>query len=261
MKEKSLLWELKKSGGQRSFVFGTIHINNDLAFKHIAKAIHAIQQCDHFFAEINLDQAQNQLSPAVYFLPEDKVLSDYLSLKKLKKIRKSLLKGFDLDIRPYEKLLPIMLTNKISESILKSKEGRTLDKTLWDEARRLNLETDGLETLNEQLDILKGLNIEDQIQSLKSIAKNTNKIRKITKKLADHYFEEDIYKLHKLSRKNLGKMRQSLLYNRNEIMTQRIIAKLDRKSFFAIGTGHLGGNKGVLALLKRQGISINAVKG
>lgn len=261
MKEKSLLWELSINDGLRSYVFGTIHINNDLAFKHAKKAINAIQQCDQFFAEINLDEAQNQLSPAVYFLPDDKVLKDYLSPKKLKKIRKSLLKSFDLDIRPYEKLLPIMLTNKISESVLNSKGGRTLDQALWDEARRLRLETDGLETLEEQLDILGSLDIKDQLQSLVAIAKNTSKIRKTTEKLAICYQEQDIYKLHRLSRKSLGKMRQSLLYNRNEIMSNRIITKLDRKSFFAIGTGHLAGNKGVLALLKRQGISINAVKG
>jgi len=43
-------------------------------------------------------------------------------------------------------------------------------------------------------------------------------------------------------------------------MSERIDRNMDKKSFFAIGAGHLAGNKGVLALLKRRNISLEGIK-
>jgi len=184
MKDNSLLWKLNKEGGPTSYLFGTIHINNDLAFQHIHKAINALQTCDQFFAEINLDEAQVQLDPTTYLIPENGVISEYLTPKKFKKVRTIIKKSFAIDIAQYERLLPIMLTNKLSESLLGSKSGKTLDAALWAEAKRINLISQGLESLEEQLTLLQSLDINDQIKTLKSIARDTSKFRRTTKKLA-----------------------------------------------------------------------------
>ena len=53
---------------------------------------------------------------------------------------------------------------------------------------------------------------------------------------------------------------EDLLVTRNQNWIPKIqqIAK-EKSTFFAVGAGHLGGEKGVIALLKKQGFTVKAV--
>jgi uncharacterized protein len=55
--------------------------------------------------------------------------------------------------------------------------------------------------------------------------------------------------------------RKLMIYDRNIIMANRMVGLSEENScFFAIGAAHLPGQKGVMALLKRQGYKIVPVK-
>jgi uncharacterized protein YbaP (TraB family) len=74
------------------------------------------------------------------------------------------------------------------------------------------------------------------------------------------YLEGDIQKLYKATKKGSGKLRKILLFNRNKIMANRIDQFAKEETFFAaIGAGHLGGEKGVLRLLKLKGWKVKPV--
>ena len=73
------------------------------------------------------------------------------------------------------------------------------------------------------------------------------------------YEEQNIQRIYKRTKKSLGKYRQLLLNNRNELMTKGIESMLNVGSFYTIGAAHLGGNRGVIALLKRKGIKIKPI--
>jgi uncharacterized protein YbaP (TraB family) len=48
-----------------------------------------------------------------------------------------------------------------------------------------------------------------------------------------------------------------MIYGRNQIMAERIKAMmLEKTACIAIGAGHLGGRKGVLKLLQREGVAV-----
>jgi len=257
---KTLLWRVGSDTEIKSYLFGTLHLSNAIAYKHIQKAFLYLQRCEHFYAEINLDEAQEDFSPANYLLPDNQTLSDFISDRKLAKLTRVFSKGFGVELRNYENLLPIIFINKLTEALLENNGGKSLDAALWEEAKRLRMNMSGLESLEEQTTLLRSLDIPTQIKSLKDIVRDINKFRKSTKKLAAFYEDQNIHSLHKMSKKQLGSMRKALLYDRNKIMALRIWEHRDEKSFFAIGAGHLAGKKGVLALLKNKGLTIKPVK-
>ena len=55
----------------------------------------------------------------------------------------------------------------------------------------------------------------------------------------------------------MGRIRKVMIYDRNVNMKERIKAlSSDKTCFFAIGTAHFPGGKGILALLKKDGYKI-----
>jgi uncharacterized protein YbaP (TraB family) len=62
-------------------------------------------------------------------------------------------------------------------------------------------------------------------------------------------------------KKNAKGLRKMMLYHRNEVMAGRIAALARQQSLFAaIGAGHLLGGKGVLRLLKKEGLKVVPVQ-
>ena len=80
-----------------------------------------------------------------------------------------------------------------------------------------------------------------------------SKFNRSVLKLVDLYEKEDIHKIYIMSKKQLGKLRDIMLYERNEQMAEFIDQHKSINAFYAIGAAHLGGEKGVLTKLKRRG--------
>jgi len=160
----------------------------------------------------------------------------------------------------HKRFLPMILINKISEVILRKDRKLPLDAFLWQEANKLNMNCNGLETINEQLSLLKSIPIDDQIKMLRKALKNINKFRASIIDLSRHYELQEIGHLYKQTKKSLGSLRKSLLYDRNEIMSKRIIANSTNATFYAVGAAHLAGNFGILSLLKKQGVKVKAIE-
>lgn len=57
----------------------------------------------------------------------------------------------------------------------------------------------------------------------------------------------------------MGGMKEVLIYNRNQLMYERIDGRREQSSFYALGAAHLAGKKGVLRLLKNAGYKIKAI--
>ena len=77
------------------------------------------------------------------------------------------------------------------------------------------------------------------------------------------YKKQDIQKLHDLSTKEYsgtGGYLDLLLYDRNRRWVEQFekISK-ENSTLYAVGVGHLGGDKGVINLLKQKGFTIRPI--
>jgi len=99
-----------------------------------------------------------------------------------------------------------------------------------------------------------------QAAALWSMVKNVSRFRKSLLKLSSLYQEGNLSKILKSAKKSTGKLRKMMIYDRNEVMAQRIaLLAAEQTLFAAVGAGHLGGKKGILKKLKMAGFRLKSV--
>lgn len=256
--QNAVIWSVSKDSYQPSYLMGTMHVRDVRAFQKYDKAIQIIERCTFFYAEMDLTQAEELQQPKDFFIPDGLNLEDLLGSRKYQKIKRSLDRSFHFNLDLHKHLLPFLISNLIAETILQNDHQQGLDHILYQYAADQNLILGGLESFHEQRSIMNKIPLDFQLKSLKDVARNPAKFKKNLLTLVDHYLKEDIHMLYKLSKKSMGKLRKLMLWERNQLMANRIIDFMAQgQCFFAIGAGHLGGQKGVINILKRHGLMLN----
>lgn len=259
----SLLWEVRAPEAPfASYLFGTMHVRDRRAFRQEALILQKIDACTAFACEYDLDLADSDLPGKPFHLPDGRVLNDYLPARKYGRTRMALLKATGIDIGHYRRLRPSIILQLLGEQVLAADRPLALDAYLWHYAREAGKELVGIETFAEQLELLQSLPVEPQVRSLAAVARNFASFRRQLMHLAACYEKGDLQRLYQLSRRQAGGARKSLLLERNRIMAERLDPLLRNHSLFAaLGAAHLGGQKGVLRLLKLKGWKVKRVEG
>jgi uncharacterized protein YbaP (TraB family) len=260
-KRQTLLWKIQHPDLEgNSYLFGTMHVRDSLAFTYVEQVKPFLTQCEVFAAEMDLDEAQNLSRKEDFLLPDGQTLHDLLSGRRYEKMRRILLKSFGINLAFFTRVLPFYLTNLITESILSRDHQVSLDEYLWTFAGDQGLLRDGIESFHDQMDVLTRFPVEQQMKSLISISRKPEKIRKQLKAITQAYLHGNIHQLYIESKKSLHGFRKILIYERNDRMAQKIgIITGKQTHFIALGAGHLAGEKGLIKLLKRQGLRLNPV--
>ncbi|MBI5917540.1 MAG: TraB/GumN family protein [Bacteroidetes bacterium] len=261
MRTKSLLWKVE--GGSlpgASYLFGTMHVKDRRAFAALAPVYEIISGCEAFAAEFHIENAELDFDPSLVQLPDGQRLADLISPKKYQRLRQILLKTTHLDLDHLQRSLPFVVVNLVSEYFLRSDMPEALDSHLWNFAKGQEKALYGIETFAEQMAVLHQISLEEQVKMLTGMCKNIGRFRHYLHDLARLYEAKELDRLYQLVKKNAHGLRHLMIYRRNEIMAARIEALAARQSVFAaIGAAHLSGGKGVLRLLKRNGLRVTPV--
>ena len=242
-----------------SYIIGTMHVRDARAFQFEHIFYEKILNCAAFATEFNLDEAQ-QDSGFSMMLPDGQQLSDLIKPKVFSKISRIVEKKMGVPLTHFNSLKPIVVTNMLTESVLSSDRMLSLDETLWRFAAQNGRILRGIETFDEQVEILNKMSYDEQIKGLKELTAHFSKFHHQLLDMAAFYEKADILKLYKAARRTTKGSRRLLLFDRNEIMAQRISALAKEMTLCAaIGAGHLAGKKGVLRLLKNLGFDVKPV--
>ncbi|MCB0563352.1 MAG: TraB/GumN family protein [Phaeodactylibacter sp.] len=254
-KKRTLLWEIRRdSSPGPSYIFGTMHVQDQRAFTFREQAYEKIAECDLMALEFDLGEAPVGMDPALVRLPDGMTLTQLIPEKKFQKIRRIFRKVAGLDLINLQHFSPMLVSNIINERILSQDMPVSLDEHLWKYAKNLGKPIVGIESYHEQLAILQQIPLEYQVQALVAMGQHISRHRRQLLRMTEIYQEGDIAKLYRSARRSASGLRQLLLYRRNRIMADRI-AELaaEHRIFCAIGAGHLAGGKGVLRYLKQKG--------
>lgn len=256
--KQTLLWEITRADLPGiSYVFGTMHVKDERVFRRLAAVYQAIEKCSAYAAEFDLQDAGEGLDARLFALPAGVSLDQLIPTKKYEKLRRVLLKMLQIDIDLLKYNLPLLLSNLIEERLLANNMPYSLDEHLWQCANQSDKATYGIETLQEQLQVLQQIPIKTQLQGLLSTVRNFTRYRHHLLKMADWYDQGDIQQLYQGTRRGTHGLRRILLYDRNAVMAHRIADLIQQQTTFcAIGAAHLAGQKGVLRLLKRKGFHL-----
>ncbi len=256
MLDNALLWQITYPNGNRSFLFGTMHVRDNAAFGLIDLATCYLKQCQCYYAEMDLDLAQNNIVMEDYLMPDSLDLRLLIPRIKLERMLRHCSSILNFDLSHWYRFYPLITANKIAETIMLEDKEWPLDQFLYYKAKDMGLELGGVESVERQLEVLKEMPIDLQTKMLSKACKNLSKFRKETIVLKNLYRDQRILKLYKKSQKSLGELRSILLYQRNEQISNFIAEHTSKSSFFAIGAAHLAGYHGVLRKLKSLGLTL-----
>lgn len=262
--ENSLLWEISgKSLAQSSYLFGTIHMTCDATLND--RVTQALDETKLIVLELDLDDPTMQMSMMKHMsMKDDKTLKDLLSEKEYNKLNSFYKEQFGIDLQAMNKVKPFFLSAMIYPKLLDCPM-ESFEIELVKVAKAQNEEILGLETVEEQMNIFDIIPYEDQLQDLlKSANDNLNSDKEIFTKMMKIYNEEDINAMVELINEDKtlssGKHADKLLINRNKNWVPKIIEFAEEKpTFFGVGAGHLGGEFGVINLLRKLGYQVTPV--
>ena len=120
-------------------------------FEHIF--YEKILNCEAFATEFNLDEAQNETGFSMS-LSDNVLLTDLIKPKTFEKISRVVQQKMGVPLTHFNSLKPIIVTNMLTESVLSSDRMLSLDETLWRFAAQNGRILRGIETFDEQVEIL-----------------------------------------------------------------------------------------------------------
>lgn len=260
-----------------SYLFGTIHVPDARIANFPASLDQAIASTDEIVNEMPLDNANNPMAMMASFqMPNNQTLTTQLSPALHARLAQTF-QSKGLPLAPFEHFkvwtvaAQVALIDHLTEML---SGGKAIDMNIHDKGKAAGKKTSGLETEAEQLQVFDGLTKDEQSRVLEQTLDQRDKDLKEGKdpvaKLMSLYIAGDEAPL--LAELNAGfdstkpldqKLLKRLITDRNKIMTDRIVAKLNgppRAYFIAVGAAHLLGDDGIVAQLKAKGVVVERVQ-
>ena len=217
---------------------------------------------------------------AMIMLSGDKTIKDVLTAEQYEKLDKYVesIVGTGLSnpalFQQMGKMNPATLEINLSiMSFLKKMPGKfnpnnLLDLSIQQTAIQKGKKTNGLETMDFQTRLTLGRPMNEMVEELMCTVDNSEFFEKQTMEQWDAYHKQDIEKLLEIGMMKMGnscdmteEYMNGLIFNRNSDWAKKIPAIVkDSPTLFVVGAGHLGGEKGVVNLLRKAGFKVEGVK-
>jgi uncharacterized protein len=262
--EKSLLWKISGNGlAESSYLYGTIHITCDPNLPEKVKK--AMKQTNQLCLELDMDDSNLQMEMMSKMMMKDDITMESLSTPEDFKIVDAFLtKNLGFSAKMLNTLKPFMVSAMLYPKMIEC-EMQSIESALVKIAKKQNEETIGLETVEEQMNVFESIPYQDQMNELVKTAKSDLlKDKKELNEMLTIYKSEDLQALIEFTKNSdnvlTSEFDDELLNNRNKNWISRIekIAN-DKSTFFGVGAAHLGGEKGVINLLRIQGFIVEPI--
>lgn len=267
--QNSILWEITGPKIKPSYLMGTMHVG-DQRILNLNDSVHICMQKSKVLAlELNLDQS---LKPgqmikllSMIKLPQDTSYSDLLNSDDLaylhQNLERQLISPFNQIWTQLKPSFVGLLMMQSDSNIAQNSDTPPLDLYLHELSKKYKLKHTGLELLTDQIRVLDALPLKTQAQLLIEELKDSTPLN-VYDKLLELYLDQDIESLKKLIEENElnDHFKNNIIGNRNITMTSQLIQLAKKKrTFVAVGAGHLGGEDGIISLLREKGFNVRAV--
>ena len=260
--EKGLFWKLESPTGKTSYLFGTMHTDDNRLADMTPKMLDAMKSVDTFMMEAEPAQDQS------IFLMKDADITTMLTQAEFDQVRQ--LADFHvMHIGAAMQMKPWLLA--VIFDLPKPQTEFAQDNLLMTKSEDFGKEIKGLESSQEHFSIMDAFSMDEQMVMLRAVLKRTQTQKEADfERLIKAYLNGDSDKISALDEKITGgmlpkalwaKMRSKLLDERNVVMAQRSIAAANEKPVFvAVGASHLAGDNGLIAAFKKAGFKLSLVK-
>ena len=272
--ENSLVWKISGNGLKKpSYLYGTIHMIPKSQFVLPGTVREGLDRVKRVAFEIDMKDMTNIMSQfsliGKSFMAGGKTLKDLLNeedyaLVKAKMAEKGLPAGM------FERMKPMFLSTLLSTDEMGAPtddSGTTsVEMELYRMSKRRRLESAGLETAAYQMSVFDSIPYTLQanmlVEGLRSADGDTSSSNPLDE-MVQMYQNQDITAMQAMisAEGGMGQYEDFLLKNRN-VNWIPVMRKMmaDAPTLFAVGAGHLGGEFGVIALLRQAGYRVEVAK-
>ncbi|MDI1308600.1 MAG: TraB/GumN family protein [Methylotenera sp.] len=260
--EKGLFWKVESPAGKASYLFGTMHTDDNRVTNFSPAVDKALQSVDAFMME-----TISANDPSVFKMP-DGDLKNMLSEAELDKVYTLaefhvMHRGATTQMKPW--LLAVVFDSP------KPLTPFAQDNLLMTKSEDFGKEVIGIEDAKEHFGVMDSFSRDEQLTMLRAVLKRSPEQKERDfESLMAAYLAGDSNKVAALDEKITGgmlppalraKMRSKLLDERNVVMAQRIVEVADSKSVFvAVGASHLAGKGGLIARLRQAGYRLSPIR-
>jgi uncharacterized protein YbaP (TraB family) len=275
-KYPSLLWEISGNGLKKpSYLFGTMHVSDKLAF-HLGDSFYmAIKSADVVALETNPESWQDDYSQSVFFRgrrngnslmnlysnrwewPSDHMRITTFAIDRYEEAVKAA-----LAVEP--SMINGMLYRTYGRQAEDFEEDTFLDMYIFQTGKKLGKRVSGVENFQESERLV--------MEAYKAMLRDQNKKRRSydyegmmtnPKKVEDAYRKGDLDMLDSLESLTVfsDAFQEKFLYKRNEIQANSIDSIIKKMSLFVgVGAAHLPGKRGVIEMLRQKGYTMRPVR-
>ena len=258
----SLLWEVSGKGlKQHSYLFGTFHMmcKDDVQFSDQLKT--AVGSASTVYMELDMDDPALMLSGMMMMtMKGGKKLTDFYSKEEYRKIETFFKDSLSAPLSFLQTMKPFMLVALLYPKMMPCKTVSGVEEELMKLVKAQKKEIKGLETMELQAAVFDSIPYEEQakelLKSIDSMAANKNNFDT----MMNVYKSQQINEIENLFSKSEAGIKDHLdllLNNRNKNWVAQLKTIIKTTPVFvAVGAGHLVGKQGLIALLRKEGYTV-----
>lgn len=266
---QSLLWEISGNGLEKpSFLYGTIHIQDKRVFQFDKQMLKAFEACEAYAMELKIDDI-DLTSMATLSLMKDTTLDMLLSEEEMKELDDSLKSKTGMPAKLFNTMKPFFTYSQVSAATYPKDMKLPLDMHLDGMAKEQEKIRLGIEKFSDQMDAINTIPYKIQADLLMHSIRDTSgaaAMDEMIKMYTDGRIDEmlemgDVGMFPEGYDPTFVKnFEESFIWSRNRRMADTIAEFCHKQTTFnAVGAAHLGGDKGVVALLKAKGYTVKPV--
>jgi len=270
--ENSLLWKITGDNVNTSYLFGTIHLIPEEHYFLPGGIEEAFEQSERIVFEIDMNEMTDigaQLGLLMKaMMPDGKRLRDLISVEDYELV-KAHFDEMGLPLAMLERIKPMFLSvfasGDMSMDDLSTGSSKSYEMEFFELAQEKEKEVGGLETMAFQIAVFDSIPYDVQAEMLVESIRSQDDESTEFQEMIDTYTSQNIDALSRMltsGEDDLGEFEDILVNDRNKnwigLMSEMMI---DEPVFFAVGAGHLGGENGVVRLLRKEGYEVTPIMG
>ena len=269
--QAQLLWKVSGNGLTRpSYLFGTHHLIEKSQIKDFDKILTLAGQADAVVGEMDMGNMLGmQLKMLKGVMMKDTTIKDLMNEGDYKMVETEFKLSMNMSLKTLGHMKPMMLSSMYSimtytkiNKLKKQPEG--VDILFQKRARKEKKQVIGLETIEQQMDILfNSIPLKRQADLLVQGVKEKDKGIELMNKLNVAYLSGNLMALEVLNNEDddmTSDEKKIMLDNRTTNWVKQLTVLIPTKScFVAVGCMHLVGEKGLIDQLKKAGYKVEGV--
>ena len=262
---QSLLWKVTgKNLQQPSYLYGSIHIQDQRVFDFDTTVLTTFYSCEAFAMEILMDEIDPKEMVSCTYMPKGKVLSEMMSESDFHKLDSLCKKKCGTTAYLLNAMKPFFVMSALQQSEFSQDQEDALDVFFLKKAREANMLCYGVEEFKTQTDAIDAISLKEQVAMLVAAINNTDTaaVGDESAAMLNAYLSFNLDTMVAMSNDPSmpKKFNKIFLIDRNVGMAKNFekIA-LEYSLFCVVGAAHLGGSKGVIALLRKKGYTVEPV--